>query len=122
VSSLHEGLSAAIVAKLAKACETAEIQPMLAGIAEDEGHHAAHAWDVLEWCLVEGGFAVRAAFDGAVAALPRAMESSQPGGARGGAWIKYGIHDDQPEAEAYAKARASVVRRAEKLIAAPMTS
>jgi tRNA isopentenyl-2-thiomethyl-A-37 hydroxylase MiaE len=116
--ALHEGLSAAIVARLAKACETVEIQPLLAQIAEDEGRHAAHAWDVLQWCLDEGGFTVRAALDGAVKALPQKMASSQPAASRDGAWIKYGIHDDRLEAEAYAKARASVVRRAEALIAA----
>jgi hypothetical protein len=115
--ALHEGLSAAIIAKLAKACETREIQPMLAGIAEDEGRHAAHAWDVLQWCVEEGGPAVRNAVGGALKALPLTMDSAQPAAAREGAWIKYGIHDDGVEAEAYAKARASVVRRAECLIA-----
>jgi hypothetical protein len=116
--ALHEGLSAAIVARLAKSCETAEIQPMLACIAEDEGRHAAHAWDVLQWCLDEGGFAARKAVGGALKALPETMASAQPAAAREGAWVKYGIHDDGVEAEAYAKARASVVRRAESLLTA----
>ena len=116
--ALHEGLSAAVVARLAKSCESAEIQPMLASIAEDEGRHAAHAWYVLQWCLDEGGFTVRKALSGALKALPKTMDSAQPVAARGGAWIKYGIHDDGVEADAYAKARASVVRRAESLLAA----
>ncbi len=116
--ALHEGLSAAIIAKLARTCVTPEIQPMLAGIAEDEGRHAAHAWDVLQWCVDEGGPTVREAVGGALKALPKAMASAQPPAARDGAWVKYGIHDDAVEMEAYAKARASVVRRAEALVAA----
>ena len=114
--ALHEGLSAAVVAKLASSCQNSEIRPILAEIAEDEGRHAAHAWDVLEWCLAQGGLAVRAAIGGALQVLPERHEPSQPVAAREGAWTRYGIHGEQLEREAYAKVRDSVVRRARRLL------
>jgi hypothetical protein len=115
--ALHEGLSARVVAQLAKRCEHPRIQPMLATIASDEGRHAAHAWDVLAWCVDAGGLPVRAALQGALAALPRTMESSLPTAARDGSWVGYGIHGDALEQEGYARSLSSVTRRAEALLA-----
>ncbi|HUB06070.1 MAG TPA: ferritin-like domain-containing protein [Myxococcales bacterium] len=115
--ALHEGLSARVVGHLAKGCEDPAIRPMLAQIAADESRHAAHAWDVLDFCLAEGGLPVRGALAGAAAALPQTLESDQPPAARQGAWVRYGIHGDEVEAEAYARTRAAVVRRLEGLLA-----
>ena len=72
---------------------------------------------MLGFCIDEGGFAVRAALAGAIKALPTTVVSTQPAAAADGAWLSFGIHDAALEADAYAKARASVVRRAEALIA-----
>src|SRR5262249_10023766 len=53
--ALHEGVSARIIAKLARRCEEPATRAILKEIAADEGRHAAHGWDVVRWCLAEGG-------------------------------------------------------------------
>jgi hypothetical protein len=112
--ALYEGLSAAVASKVAKVCDDA-IRPMLVGIAEDEGRHAAHAWDVIAWCVEEGGPPIRSALIHAVAALPATLTSNRPAAARSGAWVRYGTHSDAMQAEGYIKLRTSVVRRMQAL-------
>jgi hypothetical protein len=113
--ALHEGVSARMVARLAGRCEEARIRAVLKGIAADEGRHAAHGWDVVEWCIAEGGEAVTSALLGAAGALPATMRSELPLAAEGGAWERFGIHGRGLEAEEHRKARASVVRRVRAL-------
>lgn len=115
--ALNEGVSARIIAKLARRAELAEIRERLKEIAADEGRHAAHGWDVLEWCLAEGGAPVAAALRGSVGALPRAMRSTMPEDSRSGAWERWGIHGHALEAEEYAAAREHVAARVAKLLA-----
>jgi hypothetical protein len=112
--ALHEGVSARILARLGKRCEEPGIVAMLKEIAQDEGRHAAHGWDVVEWCVEEGGDAVVSALLGAIRVLPDEMRSPLPAPAADGSWERYGIHGHALEAEEYAKARAGVVRRVEK--------
>lgn len=118
---LHEGFSARVIAQLARTVAEPRIKSLLAEIAADEGRHTAHAWDVLEWCVDEGGFLVRVALSGALRSLPKEMASALPRAARDGAWISFGIPSDAAEARAYAKTRASVMRRAQALTA-PLAS
>ncbi len=115
--ALNEGVSARIIAKLARRAEVPEIRERLKEIAADEGRHAAHGWDVVEWCLAEGGAAVAAALRGSLRALPSAMQSAMPEASRSGAWEKWGIHGHALEVEEYAAARAHVVARVETLLA-----
>jgi len=117
--ALYEAVSARIVARLAKRCTIAPIREVLKSIAADEGRHAAHGWDVVEWCLAEGGAPVASAIAGAVKALPREMRSPLPEGAARGAWEAWGIHGHALEAEEYEKAREALVRRVERLVARP---
>jgi hypothetical protein len=114
---LHEGVSARILATLARRCELPAVQALLKELAADEGRHAAHGWDVVEWCLAEGGAPVARALSGAVQALPRQMRSPLPEPARDGGWQRYGIHGHRLESEAYARARADLVLRVHRLIA-----
>lgn len=114
--ALNEGVSARIIAKLARRCEEPAIRAMLKEIAADEGRHAAHGWDVVEWCLAEGGRPVADALRGAVAALPRAMRSPLPEAAQGGGWERLGIHGHALEAEQFAAARADVVARVDRML------
>src|SRR6185437_2833239 len=114
--ALNEGVSARIIAKLARRCEEPAIRAMLKEIAADEGRHAAHGWDVVEWCLSEGGRPVADALRGAVAALPRAMRSPLPEAAQDGGWERLGIHGHALEAEQFAAARADVVARVERMV------
>jgi len=114
--ALHEGVSARIIAKLARRCEHPQICGVLKQIAADEGRHAAHGWDVVAWCLAQGGDSVARALAGAARALPQRMRSNLPTAARNGAWEPWGIHGEALEHGEYAAARAEVVRRVQSLI------
>lgn len=120
--ALHEGVSARVIARLARRCEEPQIRAVLKEIAADEGRHAAHGWDVVEWCLAEGGSAVAEALRGAVQALPRSMRSELPAAAEDGGWERFGIHGHGLEAEEFASTRADLVRRVEKLLAGAATA
>lgn len=113
--ALHEGVSARVIAQLVKRCEDPATREVLRELAADEGRHAAHGWDVVEWCLEQGGEAVRAALLGAVQALPTSISPHLPEAARGGAWERFGIHGSALEQEEYAKAREHLVRRVRTL-------
>jgi hypothetical protein len=115
--ALHEGVSARIIAKLGKRCAHPTIAGVLKRIAADEGRHAAHGWDVVEWCLAEGGRAVAQALLGATRVLPAQMRSQLPRAATDGAWVAWGIHDQALEIEEYAATRAQVVLRVHALVA-----
>ncbi len=114
--ALHEGVSARVIAKLARRCENPQICDVLKRIAADEGRHAAHGWDVVEWCLAEGGHAVAHALTGAVRSLPKRMRSNLPLAAQSGNWEAWGIHGEALEAAEYAAARSAVVQRVQQLV------
>ncbi|MFT3765404.1 MAG: ferritin-like domain-containing protein [Minicystis sp.] len=116
--ALHEGVSARVIARLVKRCEEPQIRAVLKEIAADEGRHAAHGWDVVRWCLAEGGSPVADALRGASAALPRTMRTPLPAAAEDGGWERFGIHGRALEAEELTSTRADVVRRVEKMIGA----
>lgn len=113
--ALHEGASARIVAKLARRCEEPAVASILKSIAADEGRHSAHAWDVVRWCVAEGGEPVLRALAAAARALPRTVRSGLPAAARGGSWERWGIAGEALEADELARARADAVRRVEAL-------
>jgi hypothetical protein len=116
--ALHEGVSARVIARLVKRCEDPATREALREIAADEGRHSAHGWDVVEWCLAEGGAPVGDALRGALRAIPeRAKNTQLPEAARGGAWEPWGIHGAALEAEEYARARQDVLRRVQRLTA-----
>ena len=118
--ALHEGVSARIIAKLARRCELPTIQAVLKEIAADEGRHAAHGWDVVAWCLSEGKAPVASALLGALRALPEQMRTPLPAAAEGGAWEKFGIHGHALEADEYASARSDLIRRVHALAASAL--
>jgi hypothetical protein len=119
--ALHEGVSARIIAKLARRCDVPAIRATLKSIAADEGRHAAHGWAVAEWCLAEGGTSVGKALLGAIRMLPRQMHSQLPEPAADGRWERWGIHRHGLEAEEYLAARAHLVERVHALTAKPTT-
>lgn len=116
--ALHEGVSARIVAKLARRTDDPATRAMLKTIAADEGRHARHGWDVVRWCLDEGGAPVASALRGALGRLPRAMRSELPEAARSGAWERYGIMGEALESEEFRAARAELEVRLSRLLAA----
>jgi hypothetical protein len=116
--ALHEGVSARIIAKLARRAESPVVRHILKGIAADEGRHAAHGWTVLEWCLKEGGRPVASALLGALGVLPHEMHSSRPQPAEDGTWEAWGIHGHDLEAAEYAATLANLRARVQALVAA----
>jgi hypothetical protein len=114
--ALHEGVSARIIARLARVCEDPQTRSVLKEIAADEGRHSAHGWEVVEWCLAEGGPAVESALHGALRVLPMTMHGDLPPEAENGSWERYGIHGRSTEAEEYGRARADLVARVERMI------
>ena len=113
--ALHEGLSARVIAQLAKRCDEPAIRSLLLELAADEGRHAAHGWDVVKWCLAEGGAPVVHALRGAIAAIPEHHASDLPAEARGGGWEKFGIHGAALEEEQHQLALASLSARVEMM-------
>ena len=113
--ALHEGVSARVIAKLARSAEHEAIRALLKELAADEGRHAAHGWDVVEWCVALGGTGVIDALDAAMRALPAQMTSPLPEGARDGAWQRWGIHGHALETAEYGKARAELAQRVGRL-------
>ncbi|MFZ5890588.1 MAG: ferritin-like domain-containing protein [Myxococcota bacterium] len=116
--ALHEGVSARVIAKLARRCEDGPTRALLKELAADEGRHAAHGWDVVEWCVREGGRPVEAALLGALRVMPHEVHSSLPEGARDGSWERYGVHGEALEQAEYRAARAQLVKRVTQLCAA----
>ena len=112
---LHEGVSARTLARVARLAEVPQIREILAGLAADEGRHAAHAWHVVQWCVREGGDPVVHALRGAALVLPERPGHGVSGDARDGAWERWGIAGRALEEEEYAAARAGVMRRVEAL-------
>ncbi len=113
--ALYEGFSARVVAKLSRRCEDQEIQGILRQIAEDEWRHAAHGWDVVYWCVAEGGDPVLAALRGALKTLPDAVRSTLPEAAARGDWERWGIHGHALETEEFTRTRHELVRRVESM-------
>ncbi len=114
--ALHEGVSARIIAKLAQRCGQPSIRAVLKELAADEGRHTAHGWEVVEWCLDQGGAPVAHALLGALRFLPREMRANLPPEAATGAWEDWGIHGRALEDQEYQAARARVIERARALI------
>ncbi len=116
--ALHEGVSARIVARLRKRAVSPAIRSVLDEIARDEGRHARHGWDVLRWCVEEGGDAVLSALEGALRGLPREMISPMPAAAEDGAWERFGLMGRAIEHEEHALALADLERRLRPMLLA----
>jgi hypothetical protein len=113
--ALNEGVSARIVARLARQVEDVGIRQVLVEIAADEGRHAAHGWDVVLYCVAEGGEPVLRALQGAAMALPDRMRPIGGGAARSGEWESWGIPGAALEAAEFRKARRDIQRRVSTL-------
>jgi len=118
--ALNEGVSARIVARLARRAVHPAIRTLLLDIAADEGRHAAHGWDIVLYCLAEGGKPVLRALQGAVLALPERMSSSVDEAARRGEWEPWGIPGAVLENAEFQKARDDLQRRIQ-VLASPRT-
>ena len=113
--ALHEGVSARVIARLARRCEIPSIATLLRTIARDEGRHAAHGWDVVDWCVGQAGRPVLEALSGAIAALPTRPRSTFSDEAHDGDWERYGLHGRALEDDEYAKTRGFLTERVASL-------
>ncbi len=115
--ALNEGVSARVIAQLSRTTDHPQVQPVLAAIARDEARHAAHAFEVLRWCVLEGGFPVIAAVRAALFALP-----ARPGAEIEGAAVEeaeaFGLPEHARIERAFRAVRARLVARTERLLAA----
>jgi hypothetical protein len=109
--ALLEGFSARTVATLSRRCKVPTIRTLLRQIAEDEWRHAMHGWDVVEWCVQEGGAPVLEALGRALRALPETAHGQIDKAAHAGAWEPYGIPGRALEAREYAKTKADLEHR-----------
>ena len=113
--ALHEGVSARVLAKVARRCEIPEVARMLREVARDEGRHAAHGWDVVVWCVSEGGSPLAEALEVALRALPASMASTMAPEAASGSWERFGLHGKALEEREYVAALASLRARVARL-------
>lgn len=114
--ALHEGVSARIIAQLSRRTDDPVVRAMLKEIAADEGRHARHGWDVVRYCLEEGGTPVARALEGALRKLPTVMGSELPEAARSGAWEPFGIMGEALESNEFERARAELQKRVASLL------
>jgi hypothetical protein len=115
--ALHEGISARVLARLTRRCEDPVTREMIRALAADEGRHAAHGWDVVEWCLAKGGDPVARSLLAASRAIPDQIHYSLDEQARDGSWEAHGIPGERLESEEHAKARAHLLEQVERITA-----
>ena len=113
--ALLEGYSARLISKVSARCLDAGIAGVLNELGADEGRHSRHGWDVVDWCVSEGGEPVVIALQGAVRALPTKSKPSASTRSASGAWERYGIPGATLEAETWAEARRYVVERVQEM-------
>jgi hypothetical protein len=113
--AINEGVSARLAATVAQRCEVGPFRDALKTIAADEGRHAAHGWDVVEWCVAEGGAPVVRALIGALEGLPKRARERLPTAADEGSWERWGIHGHALEADSYERALDDARRRVQRL-------
>lgn len=112
--ALLEGMSARVVARLARSVTEPSVRDVLLEIARDEGRHAAHGWDVVLFCLEEGGAPVLDALRGALAGLP-ADARTTPHEGSDGSLESFGIPGRALESEEYRRTLADLRRRVSAL-------
>jgi hypothetical protein len=120
--ALNEGIASRILARLTKRAGAAELSLLLAQMAADEARHARDSWDIIVWCLAEGGEVVRGALARAKDTMPEHLGSPLPPAARGGAWEGWGVQGVALEIAEYAVVRRHAQRRLQVMIDAHRTS
>ncbi len=116
--ALYEGLSARVVAELARTAVDPRVRPVLEAIARDEARHAAHGFEIVRWCLDEGGAPVARALAVAIDRVRDAQPHALIPDARAadGRWEHFGIPGRARELAGWDRVRAQVVARTERLL------
>jgi len=116
--ALNEGIAARILARLSKRAETRELRELVTAIAADEARHAKGSWDVVAWCLAEGGITVARALEEARITMPERLGSPLPEAARDGSWSRWGVQGVALEVTEYALVRRNAQQRLDALLTA----
>lgn len=116
--ALYEGMSARVVSQLARVATDPGAREVLREIARDEARHAAHGFEVVRWCLAEGGAPVARALLVATDTLRRAQGHTLTPDPRAadGRWEPWGIPSAAREAEAWSTMRQRIIARTERLV------
>lgn len=114
--AINEGVSARVVAELAKDVDDPAVADVLRSIARDEGRHAVHGFEVLAWCVQEGGRPVVAAVESAIANLPDTLGHGLSEEASDGRWEPYGIPSRARETSAFQTVRERTLHRTQRLL------
>lgn len=115
--ALNEGIASRLLARLASRAASSELASLLRGMAADEARHASHSWEVIAWCLAEGGPLVRAALVRAGEEMPASLGSPLPEAAREGAWERWGVQGVALEVAEYAVVRRLAQKKLASLLA-----
>jgi hypothetical protein len=102
--ALHEGVSARVISRLVERCEVPAIREVLQALASDEERHARHAWDVVDFCLQQGGEPVARALREGASRIPATIRSPHLKGAEDGDWERYGLPGRALEQQEYTEA------------------
>lgn len=111
--AIHEGLSARALAELLDLELDPQVRPVIEGIVADEARHAAHGFQVVRWCLEEGGAPVAVALHTALQHLPDHLDLSDHPAIE----EHLGIPTPPRLERVYRDVRAKTVRRTERLLA-----
>jgi hypothetical protein len=109
--ALNEGVASRLLARLGRSCHDPRLGRLLRDMAADEARHARDSWDLVEWCLAEGGAIVHNALTKAAAAMPASLGSPLPPMAREGRWTGWGVQSAAMEVVAYRFVRRHAERR-----------
>lgn len=115
--ALNEGMASRLLVRLSKCSATPELSRLLKDMATDEAKHARDSWDVVEWCLEEGGELVHRALSRAAERMPDELGSPLPEAARDGAWSKWGVQGVALEQTEYVFVRRLASARLEAMLA-----
>lgn len=120
--ALNEGIAARLLARLAAASASPALGAVLHAMATDEARHAKDSWDVVAWCLDEGGELVRRALARAAETMPLHLGSPLPPEARDGAWCAWGVQSVALEVAEYQHVRRNALRRLALLLEQPLAA
>lgn len=115
--AINEGISARVIAQLSKSVKDERVERVLRTIARDEARHAAHGFQVVRWCLQEGGQPVALTLAKTIAKLPDRLGDTLHPGAADGRWECWGLPGHAREQRAYREVLARVVARTQRLLA-----
>ncbi|MBX3215914.1 MAG: hypothetical protein KF850_27995 [Labilithrix sp.] len=109
-SALADGVAACVNAKLARRAIDPSVRAALTEIAAAEARHANHAWEIVAWCLAEGGAPVALALEATGLRLEPSSRDV-PHGALDGGWERWGIAGAALERREHRRMAQAVERR-----------